>query len=73
MHYTRNLKGEILRQLDYFPCVVILGARQVGKTTLARMLAASIKRETLYLDLELDSDANRLSEPELFLNLNKIG
>lgn len=71
MHFKRDLKEEILKHLDHFPSVVILGARQVGKTTLSKKLIESIKKESLYLDLELDSDVNRLSEPEMFLKLNK--
>ncbi len=71
MHFTRNLEKEILKHLEYFPSVVILGARQVGKTTLSKKIIESIKKESLYLDLELDSDINRLSEPEMFLKLNK--
>ncbi|MCF8370455.1 MAG: ATP-binding protein [Bacteroidales bacterium] len=71
MYYDRSLKHEILKHLEYFPSVVILGARQVGKTTLVKMISKSIQRDTLYLDLELDSDINRLSEPEMFFNLNK--
>lgn len=46
-----------------FPVVAILGARQVGKTTLARMLG----RNFHYVDLELPSDLGRLrDDPELF-------
>jgi len=71
MYFTRNLNEEILKHLNHFPVVVILGARQVGKTSLAKKLMESIEKECLYLDLELDSDINRLSEPELFFKLNK--
>lgn len=45
--------------------VALVGPRQVGKTTLARALAADGK--TLYLDLESTRDRAKLSEPELFL------
>ncbi len=71
MNFNRILKYEILKHLKYFPSVVILGARQTGKTTLAKDLIRSIKKDTLYLDLELDSDVTRLSEPEIFFKINK--
>lgn len=47
--------------------VALIGPRQVGKTTLA--LALSQKRPSVYLDLELKSDRDKLSEPELFLKM----
>ncbi len=47
------------------PAVVLVGARQVGKTTLALEIAR--KRSAVYLDLESEADRARLSEPELYL------
>lgn len=46
--------------------VALLGARQVGKTTLARALAASTARATSF-DLERGGDIARLADPELAL------
>ena len=48
------------------PVVALIGARQVGKTTLARKLADKT-HGTLYLDLERTSDRRRLEDPEAFL------
>lgn len=48
----RNLETKINTLLDYFPVVIILGARQCGKTTLARML----RPEWKYFDLERARD-----------------
>lgn len=45
--------------------VVILGPRQVGKTTLALDIAD--ERKAVYLDLESRADRDKLSEPALFL------
>jgi hypothetical protein len=45
--------------------VVLVGPRQVGKTTLAQKIAESTG--ALYLDLELRSDRDKLTDPELFL------
>ena len=54
------------------PVVALLGARQIGKTTLAKLYAAKAKKETLYLDLELESHYNRLqNDAESYLLKNK--
>ena len=45
--------------------MAILGPRQCGKSTLARNMIRNAG-ETVYLDLELPSDIQKLSEPELF-------
>jgi uncharacterized protein len=65
---ARTLSTELLKNLDIFPVVGLIGSRQVGKTTLAKLLISSIKKDSLYLDLELPSDLNKLTEPELFLS-----
>jgi len=46
--------------------VAIIGPRQVGKTTLARVIADS-RPGALYLDLEAREDREKLIEPVLFL------
>ncbi len=54
------------------PVVALLGARQIGKTTLAKLYASKTKKETLYLDLELESHYNRLqNDAESYLLKNK--
>ena len=47
------------------PAVVLLGPRQVGKTTLALEVGAT--RPSLYLDLESVSDRAKLADPERYL------
>jgi hypothetical protein len=49
------------------PVVAIIGARQVGKTTLARQLAAERKGSTTFFDLEDPADLARLDDPLLAL------
>ncbi|MCB0968733.1 MAG: ATP-binding protein [Ilumatobacter sp.] len=49
------------------PAVALLGARQVGKTTLARRIAETFVGPVHRFDLELPSDVARLDEPELAL------
>jgi len=67
MYIRRSLEGHIRRSLKKFPVVGIIGPRQVGKTTLAKMLLKNIGKKTIYLDLQLPSDINKLQSPELFL------
>ncbi len=64
--YERRLLSEIELALTEAPAVVLLGPRQVGKTTLARMLA-NRRRPSIYLDLESEADRARLTEPALYL------
>ena len=47
--------------------VGIVGARQVGKTTLARMVVRGWKSETAFFDLEHPEDLARLQDPMLAL------
>nr|WP_237050766.1 ATP-binding protein [Luteitalea pratensis] len=51
--------------LEDAPAVVMLGPRQVGKTTLAHQLTG--QPPPVYLDLESEGDRARLQEPELYL------
>ena len=54
----------LLRQA---PVVALLGPRQVGKTTLARQIAASHRGRTTTFDLEDPRDVARLADPMLAL------
>lgn len=51
--------------LGRFPAVALIGARQVGKTTLALQIAKA--RDSLYLDLESAADREKLRDPAHFL------
>lgn len=57
----------ITKLLQRHPVVGIVGARQVGKTTLARMVVARKKGPYAYFDLENPEDLARLSDPMLAL------
>jgi len=52
------------------PVVGIIGARQVGKTTLAKSLLTNFN-DVVFLDLEKKSDRQIIENTEEFLNLNK--
>ncbi len=55
----RKLRETIIKSLALYPVVGLIGCRQVGKTTLAKMIAEGAK-DVLYLDLELPSDIAKL-------------
>ena len=61
-------ESEISNLLEDYPVVALLGARQVGKTTLARKIAHKWPDETHHFDLESTADLARLSDAELALS-----
>lgn len=64
----RELEENLLSALKNMPVVALLGPRQVGKTTLALQIAENgLDKKSFYLDLELDTDLNKLSDPESYL------
>ncbi|MCX6272942.1 MAG: ATP-binding protein [Bacteroidetes bacterium] len=67
----RLLQDHILLHLQHFPAIAILGARQVGKTTLAKIIREENPKSSLYLDLELPEDIDKLSSASLFFHLHQ--
>ena len=68
---TRNIQKSIENAIKVFPVVGILGSRQVGKTTLAKEIQKEFD-SSVYLDLELPSDFNKLESSEYFLQSASI-
>ena len=68
----RKIKPALNQLLDSNPAVVLIGPRQVGKTTLAREVAD--ERDALYLDLERPSDLAKTSDIEQYCaeNANQL-
>ena len=64
---NRRILPDITRALTEFPAVALLGPRQAGKTTLAKVIADT-QTDALRLDLERPSDLAKLADPELFLS-----
>ncbi len=62
-HHLQALKRLIAR----YPVTGIVGARQVGKTTLAQTFARSHRGTTTFYDLENPEDLARLQDPMLAL------
>ena len=63
---VRNHLKRVEDALDVQAGVVLLGPRQVGKTTLAQDIAET--REAIYLDMERTADRQILEEPDLYLD-----
>ena len=61
--HARQITGLLRR----FPVVAILGARQVGKTTLAASIAPTLSNHISRFDLENPADLARLADPMLAL------
>jgi uncharacterized protein len=55
------------RLIKSYPVTAIIGARQVGKTTLAREVINSFNKTSHYFDLENPEDLARVSDPMLAL------
>ncbi len=66
----RSKTSKIVEVLSYFPVVGIVGPRQVGKTTLAKLISKRIKKNTVYIDLENPKDFAKLTDPVLFFENN---
>lgn len=67
----RNIENQVINDLKKFPAVVLLGPRQVGKTTFVKQLIKKIKPNNVYLDLELPSDNVQLNDIETYLKDNR--
>jgi hypothetical protein len=62
----RSIANPLKEALSHVPAVALLGARQIGKTTLAKAIGKDIP--SLYLDLESLEDQLKLSDPISFLS-----
>ena len=68
--FERLAFAEIQQLLSWSPAVALLGARQIGKTTLAKQVAHNFP-DAIYLDLETPQARARLQNPELFFQANR--
>jgi len=62
----RQITKKLQATITHVPAVVLPGARQVGKTTLAKTIAKDI--DSIYLDLEAPEDLLKLSDPTSLLS-----
>lgn len=65
---TRQTETVVVQRLkETTPAVVLLGPRQVGKTTLARRIADQWPSGSVYLDMERPADRRRLDDADTYL------
>ena len=70
-YWERNALLERLENLlNNYPAVALLGARQVGKSTLAKELLSRFV-PSVYLDLELPGQLRKLADAEAFFGLHE--
>jgi len=63
----RMIESEVRFKLTTNAAVVLLGARQVGKTTMALSIAENWLTGSVYLDLERPADLRRLDDADSYL------
>lgn len=66
--FDREVGNQLKAYLKMFPCVGIVGPRQVGKTYLVKALMSHYDREAIYIDLESDEDLVKLRNAEQYFN-----
>ncbi len=66
---TRRLENQLVAALNRNPSVVLIGPRQIGKTTLARQMETVF--QTIYIDLENRTDLLKISDIHAFHQENK--
>lgn len=64
---VRHIEQRIKERLQHMPGVVLLGPRQIGKTTLAREIVSERGENAIYLDLETEADRLLLEDPRPWL------
>ncbi len=65
----RQALTQLIEKLQQAPAVVLLGPRQVGKTTLALEAARQWPQQAVYLDLERPADRIKLDDADGFLRM----
>lgn len=60
---TRILEKDMAKTFRIFPALALLGPRQVGKTTLTKALIKSLRKKSVYLDMENPDDRFLLQNP----------
>ncbi|MBN1787594.1 MAG: ATP-binding protein [Sedimentisphaerales bacterium] len=63
----RRIEKSITENLKHFPAIGLVGPRQSGKTTLAKLIAEKWPGPVTYLDLENPQDFEKLDNSQLYL------
>ena len=70
MLIKRKIEDQVLSILKWSPSVVLLGPRQIGKTTLANIIRKELKKPSIYIDLEDPDEITKISFNKLFFDEN---
>jgi len=70
-YLSRLAEKEVARLAAKYPAVIVVGPRQVGKTSLVMQLGPQLLRKTIYLDLERPDDLGKLTNPTLFFDASE--
>lgn len=70
IYIPRLAEKKITEWLGFFPAVVIIGPRQVGKTSLTQAIRNQVNRTSIYLDLERPEDLAVVQRLEAFAEAN---
>lgn len=65
--YSRKITNTVRKRLIANPAIALLGARQVGKTTISELVRDQMTK-AVYLDLERPADLIKLTDAEAFFN-----
>ena len=69
-YIKRNIEKSLKEYMEIFPVTAVLGPRQCGKSTLVREFSKD-SDNFLYMDLQLESEREKLKDPELFFEINQ--
>ena len=71
LYIPRSAEQKVVEWLSFFPAVVIIGPRQVGKTSLTQAIRNQVNRASIYLDLERVEDLATVDRLEAFAVANQ--
>jgi len=70
LYLPRLAEAEIIRRLSFNPAVVIVGPRQVGKTSITNAVRNQLGKPSIYLDLERPQDLAKINDLEAFAEIH---
>ncbi|MEM9527534.1 MAG: ATP-binding protein, partial [Bacteroidota bacterium] len=70
IYLTRKVESEVIELSRLFPAVVIIGPRQVGKTSLTLAIRNQVDQLSYYLDLERPEDLATVENLEAYAEAN---
>ncbi|MEM6395556.1 MAG: ATP-binding protein [Bacteroidota bacterium] len=66
VYIPRQAEETVLKRLKFFPATVLIGPRQVGKTSLVQAIRNQVEELSVYLDLERPRDLDTIDDLEQF-------